>query len=184
MERKDEDIKQIERGISEKDIKEMRELDQLFGSAPSQKRRRQEENEGEEAKRLNKLNAGMQEPTPDEDDLEEGDEDDGISYIKDPYAKSQASIMKHQEYRTIKIGPTDLLKNGQMIQVSVCDPFDEKTFHPTDKVVIAKHNGTYHATGSFCGFDYTNLATGALLGEKLICPTCGSTYNILNGFVD
>jgi hypothetical protein len=31
----------------------------------------------------------------DEDDLEEGDEDEGISYIKDPYAKSQANMMKH-----------------------------------------------------------------------------------------
>lgn len=71
-----------------------------------------------------------------------------------------------------------------MIQVSVCDPFDDDTFHPTDKVIIAKHNNQYYATGSFCGFDYTNLATGAFLGEKLICPTCGSTYNIENGYVD
>jgi len=27
-----------------------------------------------------------------------------------------------------------------MIQVSVCDPFDEKSFHPIDKIIIAKHN--------------------------------------------
>jgi len=27
-----------------------------------------------------------------------------------------------------------------MIQVSVCDPFDDKKYHPTDKVIIAKHN--------------------------------------------
>jgi nitrite reductase/ring-hydroxylating ferredoxin subunit len=93
-------------------------------------------------------------------------------------------MMKHQEYRTIKVGPVDLLKNGQMIQVSVCDPFDDTKFHPTDKVIIAKHNDKYYAVGSFCGFDYTNLATGAFLGEKLICPTCGSNYNIINGFVD
>lgn len=66
----------------------------------------------------------------------------------------------------------------------MCDPFDEKKYHPTDKVIITKHNDQYHATGSFCGFDYTNLATGVFLGEKLICPTCGSTYNINNGFVD
>ena len=77
-----------------------------------------------------------------------------------------------------------MLKNGQMIQVSVCDPFDENTFHPTDKVVIAKHLDKYYAVGSFCGFDYTNLATGALLGDKLICPTCGSTYNVKSGLVD
>jgi nitrite reductase/ring-hydroxylating ferredoxin subunit len=57
-------------------------------------------------------------------------------------------------------------------------------FHPTDKVVICKIGDSYFALGSFCGFDFTNLATGAFLGEKLICPTCGSTYNINNGFVD
>lgn len=71
-----------------------------------------------------------------------------------------------------------------MIQVSVCDPFDDTKYHPTDKVVVGKHNDKYYAVGSFCGFDYTNLATGAFLGDKLICPTCGSTYNIASGFVD
>jgi len=38
--------------------------------------------------------------------------------------------------------------------------------------------------GAFCGFDYTPLAQGALIGEKLICPTCASAYDIKNGFVD
>lgn len=52
----------------------------------------------------------------------------------------------------------DLLKNGQMIQVSVCDPFDDNVFNPTDKVIIAKHNDKYFALGSFCGFDFTSLA--------------------------
>jgi nitrite reductase/ring-hydroxylating ferredoxin subunit len=68
--------------------------------------------------------------------------------------------------------------------VSVCDPFDDNLYHPTDKVVIAKHNDKYYALGSFCGFDYTNIASGALLGEKIVCPTCGSSYNIDNGFVE
>jgi nitrite reductase/ring-hydroxylating ferredoxin subunit len=107
-----------------------------------------------------------------------------VEYIKDPYTRKKTALMSHQEYRTIKIGPTDLLKNGQMIQVSVCDPFDDSKFHPTDKVIIAKHNEQHYACGSFCGFDFTNLATGALLGEKLVCPTCGSAYNITSGFVD
>lgn len=68
--------------------------------------------------------------------------------------------------------------------MSVSDPFNENVFHPTDKIIVLKHNDHYFATGSFCGFDYTNLATGAFLGEKLICPTCGSNYNVTNGFVD
>jgi len=71
-----------------------------------------------------------------------------------------------------------------MLQMAVADPFDNEKFHPTDKIILAKHNDKVYATGSFCGFDYTNLATGAFLGEKLICPTCGTTYNITNGFVD
>ena len=95
MERSDEDIKLIEKGISEDDMKEMHELDELFGTAPSSKRKKRLDEDELEAQRRNKLTSGMQEHVVDEDDLEEGDEDDGISYIKDPYAKSQASIMKH-----------------------------------------------------------------------------------------
>ena len=115
MERKEEDIKMIEKGISEEDMKEMHELDKLFGTAPSAQRKKRLEQDQEEAQRRNRMTSGLQDHMMDEDDLEEGDEDEGISYIKDPYAKSQANMMKHQEYRTIKIGPTDLLKNGQMI---------------------------------------------------------------------
>jgi hypothetical protein len=44
-----------------------------------------------------------------------------------------------------------------MIQVSICDAFDEDYYHPTDKVILLKHDGKYHALGSFCGFDYANL---------------------------
>ncbi len=71
-----------------------------------------------------------------------------------------------------------------MVQLSVSDPFNDKIYHYTDKIILAKHKDKYYATGAFCGFDYTNLATGALIGEKLICPTCGSAYDIKNGFVD
>ena len=59
--------------------------------------------------------------------------------ILDPYTKKQATKMKHQEYRTIIVGKEDLLKNGQMVQISVSDPFNEKLFHPTDRVIVAKH---------------------------------------------
>lgn len=68
--------------------------------------------------------------------------------------------------------------------MSVCDAFNENWFHPTDKIIIAKHNDLYYALGSFCGFDYTNLSQGALIGEKLMCPTCGSGYDVTTGFVE
>lgn len=51
-----------------------------------------------------------------------------------------------------------------MLQVAVCDPFDKNRFHPTDKIIIIKHNNKFYATGAFCGYDYTPLTTGALLG--------------------
>jgi len=38
--------------------------------------------------------------------------------------------------------------------------------------------------GSFCGFDFSNLGQGALLGEKLCCPTCDSSYDIRNGLIE
>jgi len=92
--------------------------------------------------------------------------------------------MKHQEYRTVTIGPEDLLKNGKMVQISISDAFDKKKFYPTDKIILCMHQGKHYALGSFCGFDFTNLATGALIGEKIICPTCGSNYDITSGIVE
>ena len=47
-----------------------------------------------------------------------------------------------------------------------------------------KHAGKHYVTGSYCGYCFTNLATGALLGEKLVCPSCMSAYNIVNGTVE
>jgi hypothetical protein len=69
----------------------MHELDKMIGATPASKPKGDEEQKFEEFL--------MQ-------------EDDGDDYIKDPYVKSKANLMKHQEYRTIKVGPTDLLKNG------------------------------------------------------------------------
>ena len=64
------------------------------------------------------------------------------------------------------------------------DKNNEEVFKPTDKIILLKHKDTHYALGSFCGYDFTNLATGALIGEKLICPTCASTYDITTGYVD
>jgi len=100
----------------------------------------------------------------------------------DPYLAKKKRFIKPQQFRTISIGPEELLKNGQMIQVSVCDAFDDQTFHPTDKIMLTKHDDQYYALGSFCGFDFANLGQGALIGEKLVCPQCGSNYDITTGF--
>ena len=102
----------------------------------------------------------------------------------DPFMKKQKRYVSHQEFRNIKVGPEDMLKNGQMVQVAVCDAFDDEKFHEADKVLLMKHQDVMYATGSFCGYDFTNLSTGALMGEKLICPTCESAYDIKTGQVD
>ena len=47
---------------------------------------------------------------------------------------------------------------------------------------MVKHDDKYLALGSFCGYDFANLADGALLGEKLYCPCCGSAYDITTGY--
>ncbi len=71
-----------------------------------------------------------------------------------------------------------------MVQIAVCDPFNPNKFHPTDKIVVVKHQDQIYAVGAFCGFDYSLLSKGALIGDKLICPTCASAFDIKNGFVD
>jgi hypothetical protein len=93
MERKDEDIKDIERGISDSDMKQMHELDKLFGTAAPERRKRMEEDE-KEAQRRRDMNRSPQEPELDEDEMEEGFTDEDL-HIRDPHARSQASIMKH-----------------------------------------------------------------------------------------
>jgi len=47
MDRKDEDITNIERGISDSDMKQMHELDKLFGTVAPERRKKMEEEEKE-----------------------------------------------------------------------------------------------------------------------------------------
>jgi len=88
------------------------------------------------------------------------------------------------QYRKINIFNQGDLKNGMMAQVSVADPKDMDTFLPMDKVMVFNFGGKHYATGSFCGFDFTDLNNGVYLGDKIICPTCGSVYNITNGLIE
>ena len=102
----------------------------------------------------------------------------------DPYLKKKDRFVKPQRFRTITVGPEDLLRDGQMVQVAISDAFDETQFHPADKILLVKHDGRYLALGSFCGFCYSNLGQGACIGEKLACPGCGSNYDITSGLPD
>lgn len=70
------------------------------------------------------------------------------------------------------------------VQVSICDPNNSKLFHPIDKVIVYKKEDKVYCTASFCGYDYSDLNDGIYLGDKVICPTCGTTYNMTDGIVD
>lgn len=59
--------------------------------------------------------------------------------------------------------------------------FDKNKFDPLDKVIIIRQGETYYALSSFCGFDMTDLSNGVALGNKIICPTCLSEFNIEDG---
>jgi nitrite reductase/ring-hydroxylating ferredoxin subunit len=49
------------------------------------------------------------------------------------------------------------------------------------KILVFRINDNLYATSSFCGYDLTDLKNGAMLGNKLVCPTCLSEYNVENG---
>lgn len=99
----------------------------------------------------------------------------------DPILKYKKHKVTPQKFRSIQCGPESMLINGQMVQAQISDPFNDKKFHPTDKIILLKHEDHYLAMGSYCGYDYKDLSNGVLLGEKLVCSCCGSEYNIHSG---
>jgi len=76
------------------------------------------------------------------------------------------------------------LKNGAKLSISISNANNKDLYEPQNKILLFKIDGQHYITGSFCGFDYTNLANGIVLADKIICPTCASTYNIRNGFIE
>lgn len=52
------------------------------------------------------------------------------------------------------------------------------------KILIFKIKNSYYSASSFCGYDLTDLRDGIFLGNKIICPTCISEYNIETGVAE
>ena len=48
-------------------------------------------------------------------------------------------MLTPQQYRVVTIGDESIVKEGQMIQVSISDPFNPDKFYPTDKIIVLKH---------------------------------------------
>ena len=49
------------------------------------------------------------------------------------------------------------LKNGQMVQLQVANIGNPNKYDATDRIMVFKHRGKHYATGSFCGYDFTDL---------------------------
>lgn len=120
------EIEVDEIGAEREDVKQMKELDFMYGGQTTQ------------------------------EELEEMEEEEEQKHV-DPYMTMKKRYIKNQQFRTLTVGPEDMIQNGQMLQVSVCDPFDEDIFFPTDKVILCKHKDQLYALGSFCGYDFSNL---------------------------
>ena len=93
-EREEIDLEELE-DAREQDFKAMNELDKVFGTERFKKNQ----------------------------DHDDADVDEEEAAMYNPFAPRKKMTMKHQEYRIIDVGPQNFLKNGQMIQVSVSDPF-------------------------------------------------------------
>ena len=99
--------------------------------------------------------------------------------------KDEQVDFAYLQYREVTIGDEDLLTEGKRCQINICDFNDETLFHPTEKIIIYKYDGTYFSTGSFCSYCYTDIgAEGVYLGDKMYCPQCCSGFDIKTGYVD
>jgi len=104
---------------------------------------------------------------------------------------------KKFEEEYIIIGNSNTVPNRNFIQLDIdkirrsmeggtVQKDDEEIYHTQpyryfQKILVFRINDRHYATSSFCGYCLTDLKQGGLLGNKLVCPSCLSEYNIENG---
>lgn len=104
---------------------------------------------------------------------------------------------KNFEEEYIIIGNNETVPNRNFIQIDIdklrrsmqgdkIKDNDEEIYHSQpyrffQKILVFRINEKFYATSSFCGYCLTDLKQGGLLGNKLVCPTCLSEYNIETG---
>jgi nitrite reductase/ring-hydroxylating ferredoxin subunit len=94
-----------------------------------------------------------------------------------------------EEY--LVLGDPDLIKPGMLVQFDLAklrhsknkEFFDNLKDH-FQKIIVTKYDEKFCVLSSFCGYDFTDLAKGELIGNRLICPNCLSEYNIENGHIE
>ena len=107
------------------------------------------------------------------------------------------------ECEYLNIGPESFIKPRQFIQVDLNNDkpvlktnkeaefnlFDEEETELVpenyfNKLLVFRIDNTFYGLSSFCGYDLTDLKDGVFLGNKVVCPTCLSEYNIENGIAE
>jgi nitrite reductase/ring-hydroxylating ferredoxin subunit len=98
-----------------------------------------------------------------------------------------------EEY--LVLGEPDMIKPGMMLQFDIgkIRTSKAKNIQPGilndiqeyfQKILVTKVNGKICVVSSFCGYDFTDLSKGEMIGNRLICPTCMSEYNVENGHAE
>jgi nitrite reductase/ring-hydroxylating ferredoxin subunit len=55
---------------------------------------------------------------------------------------------------------------------------------PENHVIVYNYKDQPYITSSFCGYDGFDLSKGVFIGNKIICPNCGSSFDVTNGKVE
>jgi nitrite reductase/ring-hydroxylating ferredoxin subunit len=96
-----------------------------------------------------------------------------------------------EEY--LVLGEPDSIKPGMLVQFDLATLRNNTKPNATlmdnlkdhfQKIIVTKFDEKFCVLSSFCGYDFTDLSKGELIGNRLICPTCLSEYNIENGHTE
>jgi nitrite reductase/ring-hydroxylating ferredoxin subunit len=116
------------------------------------------------------------------------------------WSQVPSRIKKQYEEEYVVLGEQTIVPNRQFIQVDMDkmrsqdqantnkiessnegDEFINDPQRYFQKILVFRINDNLYSTSSFCGYDLTDLKNGAMLGNKIVCPTCLSEYNIESG---
>lgn len=74
-----------------------------------------------------------------EDDVSDFDKENESNPYRDPFVAKRSEEERASKFRTVTVGPYNLLKEGQMVQIAISDKNNEEVFRATDKIILLKH---------------------------------------------
>lgn len=120
--------------------------------------------------------------------------DDEMTDIEAANPSTTNTKRKIFDEELIVIGDDKTLSSRSFMQIDIEKSLDSKSNKIKDdsyidepykyfkKILVYRIEDNYFATGSFCGYDLTDLKDGVFLGDKIICPTCFSSYHVEHGY--